>query len=292
MRNKLLKMGVFAMLIFLLSSCAADIRTDFIKKNGIEEAQAIKGKVLLEQAAQAHGADAWAKYDTWQVTMRDEWRGLPTKLLGRPWNKDDLLEFRFIIDSFNARVDFIDGDRKGEVWGIQAWETYKKKPDESELKWKDDGDVRFFLAAFQYFLEFPFRIGNAEIISYAGEEIVDGQLYDAVFATWNKSEPHKENDQYLVFINKSTRLIDRIQFTVRDQFKFATSAIHFQNIRDVEGVKLPYTVTITGKNTMPEPSKKNYYHEMRIEDYAFDTFERAELLLKPELQYIGDAKVD
>ena len=62
--------------------------------------------------------------------------------------------------------------------------TYTQNPGE-EIVFEKHDDARFYLFAFQYFFELPFRIPYASVIAYAGEKSIGDQTYDRIFISWN-----------------------------------------------------------------------------------------------------------
>ena len=90
-----------------------------------------------------------------------------------------------------------------------GWATYKIKPS-GDVEFKEDKTLKTLLPTIQYWFEFPFRIIESDIVTYAGEASLNGTDYDLVFTSWGKAEPQKKIDQYLIYINKETHLIDYI----------------------------------------------------------------------------------
>ena len=70
---------------------------------------------------------------------------------------------------------------------------------------------------------------SAEIVIDIGESQYNGNTYDRAFATWKSLEANSEVDQYIVLIDKDTRIIRRIEFTVREQGDFLMGATNYEN---------------------------------------------------------------
>ena len=66
-----------------------------------------------------------------------------------------------------------------------------------------------------------------------------GQIYELVFASWKSLEPSMEYDQYIIWINKKTGLIDRFDATGRDIMPFAKARVDFEYSMSKEGLILP-----------------------------------------------------
>ena len=136
------------------------------------------------------------------------------------------------------------------------------------------------------------RLMNAEIIRYAGERSFNGKNYDLVYATWGKDEPHKEHDQWLVYINRETGFIDLTEITINDFFlpmpnglKGAT--VQFDREKTSIGTYLPSLVTI--QLGEPKRKSKNVY-TFQLYEYQFDNFKVDELYPFEDLEKMGDTK--
>jgi len=148
----------FAVLILLLAVIylaipTADLRNDAIKRSGITEQAAVKGRQLLLTAAQAHGIEKATSYTTADFTFADDWTGLMGKLMN-PWPENKkLTRMQTLLGAFTSRVEFLEGRGAGEIWGIQAWASYKQENINTEAVFEEDGTIRFFLPTQQYFSE-------------------------------------------------------------------------------------------------------------------------------------------
>ena len=150
------------------------------------------------------------------------------------------------------------------------------------------------LQSAHYFFELADRLKNAPIITAMDEKERDGVLYDRVFITWEDLKAHGEHDQYIVGISKDSGLIEYAHYTVRDNYlkvpgyKKFYGSIHFDDFREIDGVLIPFSQYVF----LNKPKKdKKYIHKLTISDFAFDTFDVAELRPNPELTQMGDEKV-
>jgi len=282
-------------LTILLQSCGIyDLRTDAIKDNGIESANITKGKMILEKAWKAQGMDKIHDYKTYSFQAHDTWQGMLGKM-GKIWKDNETqLEFKYRINSFDAQVQFLDGKDKGMSSGLQNWNFYNVKNDQVVFEDRDDKDnIRkvFGIAAYQFFGEMIDRLKNAPIISYAGEDEFRGQNYDLVFCTWGSPEPHMEHDQYMVWINKETGLMDFAQYSLRESYlkmpgyKLMGGAVELTDFRNINGVMIPHHHIIYPLNLKEDP--ENNLHELKIRDFAFDNFDESDLQVDKKIS-LGD----
>ncbi len=255
-----------SLLILTTAGCGlSDIRTERVKA-GLTEADAARGRTILKAAMEKSGGiTAWKAHGTAEATLRDDWSMLMRPFFS-PWPENKApIRFQFLLGTNASRLEFLDGSRQGEIWGIQNWATYEQRPGE-EIRFEKNADAQFFLPTYQWFFEAPFRLPYAEIVSYAGEGSAAGRVYDLVFATWNTPEPQEKIDQYLVWVNRETGLIDYLQYTVRDMMGFITGNMQFTDYRDVQGINVAFTQTVVSGD---RPDGTRILHQVTLSDVAF-----------------------
>jgi hypothetical protein len=245
----------------------ADIRPPVIRDQPIDAAASHRARELLAQVEEAHGGRArYESYTAVTAVARDIWPSAPVRALYMPWPENGTrVRYRFLLRTFTSVAELLDGKRQGETWGIQNWITYKRRPGEP-VEIAPDKDITFYLPTYQYFLELPFRLGEAPIVGYAGDAQFDGRTYDLVFATWQTIEPHSEHDQYVLWIDRETRQVGQVQYTVRDIAGFVAGTNRFQDLRQVQGLAVPFLQTITDK-----PGSDNVLHRLEFESIQFET---------------------
>lgn len=279
---------------FLFQSCLSDIRTDYVKENGEKKENKAIGKNLLKDAWKAHGLDKVKAFETYQVIGKDEWRGFLGKL-GKPWpNVESKMEFNFEIETFNSSVRFLDGKRKDDIAGLQSWHYYEIDEGGVAVEEKMNKRIRFGLSAYQYFFEMVDRLMSAPIITYAGETVFNDKDYELVFVTWHKQEPHRKHDQYLLYLNKETKMLDLAIYTLRENYlkmpggQLIFGSIEFNDYRNTEGVQIPFQQTVY--INAPNKDKSNVAHIFTVESFKFDAFSRVDLLPLDNINETGDSK--
>jgi len=287
----LLKSKPFRILLYILTPmllllvlyktfAVVDLRTD-IDKNAINED---KAKGLISDMGKAHGIENWQNIKTYSVSFEDEFFGfIGSKSHAYGANKVNMT-LNYIPDSFDGRIDFTSVPLKGETWGIQSWDTYIKKGD-GIINFTDNADITFWLPTYQYFIEFPMRIQKATAFNYAGEKKIDGIMCEGVIASWETIEPQSDIDQYLLWIDKNTKRMVRLEYTVREQFRFLTGAVNFKGYEFNEGILLPATMPIES-NLVPV----GLLHEMRILDFKPNILSLENLRPNASLPVLGDSK--
>lgn len=149
---------------------------------------------------------------------------------------------------------------------------------------KRDDTIEFFLPTYHYFFEFPFRIQSATVVHDVGEARKNGRSYDRVFATWNSLAVNSEVDQYIVWINRESGLIDRIEYTVREFGGAAAGATVFRDYRSVDGVQIPHLLSI--RLVVPGGGEVEA-HRVTVEEARWDRV--AENLLSPDASLPSEA---
>ncbi|MEO0734920.1 MAG: hypothetical protein AAFZ52_18935, partial [Bacteroidota bacterium] len=188
-------------------------------------------------------------------------------------------------------VTFLEGRKTGKTYGLQSWQGYLTGKD-GTTKTKNSARYDWGLPTYHYVIEGPMRLRGADIVRYAGETEFEGQAYDLVYATWGEDAPHKEHDQWLVYINRNTKMVDLTELTINDFFlpmpkgmKGAT--VRYDRAAADNGSYLPTVAYIQlGK---PKAKKKHVY-KFELWDYTFNAFPLADLYPLPGLEPVGDAK--
>ncbi len=210
----------------------ADIRPASLKKTQ-EKIPQRSGEKLLLEAARRHGLSSFQKISSYEVTIRNEWYGIAKHFAELP-GKPSVLNL--IIHHDSNYISLINASNQ-TYWLLKNDKIYIKEGE--VLLEKDNAGKKMALKTIQYFIEFPFRIIEAEIMIDLGEDTLHKQTYKKVFVTWSEIAPHKEHDQYIVWINSTTGLIDLIEFTVRETARFAKGAMFFNNYKKYNEVLFP-----------------------------------------------------
>jgi hypothetical protein len=285
---------------WLLMAGYADLRTDIIKQGtGLDSRLSARGRELLLAAARKQGLEKWKQHHTLEVVASDTWPS------GSPWWPASPQRFRARrrLGTFTSSVELLNGDRQGEVWGIQSWASYKQRGG-GAASFAPDRAIRFYLPTLQYFDELPFRMLAAPLILYAGEGEYLGRRHEKVFVTWGTPEPHAGHDQYVLWIDAQTGLIDVVRYTLRNAVPlssplmrpvmkvFAAGTIHFRDYRRQDGVLVSFeqTVTLPPPESTRLPLEANYVHRLVLEDARFDAFDDSSLTVDPSRTEVGDAK--
>ena len=238
----------------------ADLR-DGLSLDSIDES---KARTLLTKMADAHGASNWRKIFLYHAQFEDEFFGLTGKL-GHPY-KESYVKFSltFNTKNQNGKLLFDSGKLKGHAWGIQQGKTYTKEPNRAAVV-RADKDIAFWLPTYKYFIEFPARIQETTIATYVGTREIDGHTCEGILASWNQLAPQPDIDQYVIWVDAEHYQIVRIDYTIREQYKFLTGAVYFKDYKTFDGLLLPTRMPVTSNI-----KKNGWLHEMRLLSFVAD----------------------
>lgn len=212
----------------------------------------------------AHGITNWDSIQTYNVIFEDEFYGFTGKQ-AHPFKEQEMkFSLNYIPKTFNGQLEILSGKEKGTIWGMQSWETYHKD-DNGKMSTKKNKDMKFWIPTYQYFIEFPSRIQEATSVDYVGEKMIDGIASVGIIASWNTTEPQKDIDQYLIWLDAKSKRIVRIEYTVRDAFRFISGEATFKDYKEYDGILLPSKLPV-GSNL----TKDKLLHTMSISDFKAD----------------------
>lgn len=287
--------GFLIVTSIILQSCMADMRTVMIKKNGITNVNENKGKIIIKNTWEKHGFAKLADYKVYSLIADDTWKGLMGKM-GKPWPEaKSKLKLKYAINTFDSQVEFLDGKKENTIAGLQSWQYYEQEQKGNIEFLEYNKRIAFGLSAYQYFFEMLDRLKRAPIVSYAGEKQFNDTKYDLIFITWQDPKPHMGHDQYLLWINKETQLLEYAVYSLRENYlkmpgyKAFYGSIKFDDYKNIDGILIPHKQTVF----LNEPSKKDkrHLHQLIVKDFKFDDFDINELYPNSEIAKIGDKKV-
>ena len=237
----------------------ADIR-NAILKDGITEGNIAKGKTLIAQLEDACGGyENWKNYQAARFTQTADWYDNETNWTTNPQ------EFQMEVElgNSNGQLTLLNGPYKGNSWRIKNSEVVLLDGESFE----GDSDMIVHKQVFKsYWFQLPFKIREADIISYAGKRNIKGTEYDIVYATWHSEIPNSRYDQYMLYLHPETHDLEWLEFTLRDIFPFATGISQFTNFQQHQEFRLPMSQYIT-QGTLNKPGNKmheNHYSEIEF----------------------------
>lgn len=275
-------LGLCTLTLLLSAACAtADLRP--ADRTWAPDAEA-KGRDWLAKAAAAQGGAALTEHQTVSLWLKDIWPGWFYRAVAMPWPQhEQALRLDAKVASDDARITFIGGPKAGAAWGLQQWVSYRADA-AGKLSFDPvddpDKDIKFWLPTTLYFPFIAWRIQEADVVRLMTPERIGDRDYHRVFVSWGQAEPQEEVDQYIIYIDGETHLIRWARYTVRDFADFAVGLMRFEDYREVDGVKLPFSMRV-----VPDyESSETGLHRYVVERVQFDAvLPEAHLLPRPDL---------
>lgn len=236
----------------------SDLRPESVKAGISDDATREARRILAALVTRYGGLDRHRQHRVTQVEYTDEWPSDIIRRVGSPWQRGERLRFTFANGTDNSRLDFLDGPRQGQSWGIQQWQTYTVRG--GQRTFSASKDIKFWLPTIEYFLELPFRIGEAQIAAHAGTRVLANQTYDLLYLTWGRAAPQRDVDQYLLWVRRSDGILEFVEYTVRDIAPFMVGCIHYEDLRELDGILLPFRMTLADC-----PGKPGMLHRQMVE---------------------------
>jgi hypothetical protein len=260
------------MLTFFSGCKLSDIRTPAMKTAIDNAGSANKAREILQTAILAHGADRWEEFETVSFQFKEQFMKLK---FAAPFPKGGAnVRLEYIPDSYDGRLTILDGKKKGEQWGLVDFSSWKKKAGK-EMVWKHNKRTKFWLSTYQYFIQLPIKILEADYLRYGGQRSINSTSYDIVFASWKTDEPQKEFDQYALYINPESHLIDMVEYTVRGAGGSFRGMCIYENYNEVQGIQIPGVMSVLGPNVDLE--KRDVFHRMEVLGTEFNKVTKEEL---------------
>ncbi|MEL6676166.1 MAG: hypothetical protein AAFR61_28425 [Bacteroidota bacterium] len=242
----------------------ADIREEGLQRE-FTEAEQVKGRELIQlMEAASGGLEAWQALGSVSFVQEAEWYG--RKMMSH-W---DTVPQQFRLESLPGRGDgkltLLNGPTKGQAWELEGEVMYRLSEDGSRKAEENEAFQNKILYK-NYWFQFPFRIGEAPFIAYAGPGRVGEITYERVYATWGSFEANGEYDQFLLYLHPETYQMEYLYFTVRDAFDLAKLHAHFTDFRQVDSVfSLPFAQYVRAGKPGAEGVRlhENHYLEISV----------------------------
>ena len=231
--------------------------SDIRSSEMLEIKEESKAKSLLVEMGIAHGIDKWKNIKTYTVNFTEEFYGFVGQQNNPFKNEITSLSLSYINNSNNGQIEILSGRETGTIWGVQDNQAYTIYDD--VLKKTVDQDVKYWVPAYQFFIEFPKRIQEATAISYVGKDTINDVICEGVLASWKTIKPQKDVNQYLIWIDLETKRIIKIDYTKRAVNNFVIESAYFNNYNDYGGIILPSEFLVESNLV-----KKGLLHKMSI----------------------------
>lgn len=266
-------------IIIIITFACADLRTGKVKKDPQED----KGMELLAAMAEAHHVKAWDSVQTYSVFFQDHFYGRIGKL-ANPFPEEVMrMCLDYVPGIFHGRICFESGAWNKNQWVIFSDQTYENVNQSDTLRSSKNKDIRFWVPTYQYFVEFPARIGEATAIGYLGEKQIGNENCEGVMVSWETLKPQRDIDQYIIWLDHASHQIVKIEYTIREVNTPMKGAVYFKDYKLYNGLLLPSRMPVESNLV-----RDGMLHEMRIDSIHFNEISVETLEPSPSLIKIDD----
>lgn len=230
------------LLVFKTTLFLSDLRPEFMKGNYTLKNE---GFAFLDKSKEAHKMNFWMKKDSIVYNVEHKFNGRRITFLVSP-NGTELMGYKFLSYPNKKQNSYYKSTLNNDELFIGKDDYGIFKINEGEKQYGGFSS-EFFYLGIEHLIEFPFRMNSANIAEFIGEKIWNGNEYNLVFATWNTIKPNHKFDQYIIWINKKTNLIDRFDATGRRILPFAKATALFSYSGENE-IITPKTIKVYRNN--------------------------------------------
>ncbi len=240
-------LGVLLMIciiVFKTPLLLADIRPSQLKK---QEVPTNNGRALLEESQRAHGMEFWSQRDSLTYLVDQEFTVGISKWLISPVDQMNIQYHYTSYPKDYAKSYYASANHGNEAMNFKVGNGTK-----GIYKCFLEGDstfngysTEFFYKGMRHLIEFPFEMSSATIVENIGTANWNDQEYELLFATWNELNPSMEVDQYIIWVNKRTKRMDRFDATGRIMTPFARAMVTFEYNDAKEGIVVPKSISVS-----------------------------------------------
>jgi hypothetical protein len=233
-----------------------DLRPDGFQRSP-STAEEARGRELLTKMADAHGLERFEASGRVQIVIDDDWSQarFPTGL-SNPFGAEHVrVKMEAAPGSEVATLQLPDG----RIWGADGLHAFEVSAD-GHKAWVEDDRILRTVKPISFFFLAPYRLESARTVFAAGQQEVNGRVYDKVFVTWGEDgEPTDGVAHYLFWIDAETHLLGFVEFAPRILGRVAQ--VEYADLREVEGLVLPHQLTLV--DGVGGPIK---IHQMKVRD--------------------------
>ena len=256
--------GLVALVVWFINH-PVDIRPKSLK-NGIIQEQYTQGQKLMNEVQEAYGGKKhWLSFGTGSYAQVADWYDDP---LGRSgWDElQQQFEMTSVLGTDDSELKLLNGINQGQRWGVENWESYKMIDGKKEFQHNEKYHHKLIYK--NYWFQFPYRISEAPIIAYGDKSTINGIQYDILFTTWGSEKANWQFDQYVMYVHPKTRLIEWLNFTLREKIKIINITAHFTDFQKINGITLPYSqyITLGGPHSNVKKMHENRYQWIQFGD--------------------------
>ncbi len=267
--------------LVLSSACSgglADLRPEMMQASSPDSAAIERGRTLLQRMYDAHGGlERWEQFNFVHAKASDEWFNSLFWALASPYeeNPEHVFVASYTQQFPHARLEFPGGDNAGHTWVVKGNRLTTKEPSApSEAEALRAAALKAtFIRNFLLWPNVPFQLATADHAIYVGEGKWDGKNFDRVLISWGSLEPNTETDQWELWINKDTQLLERVRFTIRMFDESAVAGYNLKEFKTIQGLTIA-----TVYEGLADPDDEDPLHTYTFSDIEFSRRQDADLM--------------
>ena len=232
-------LAAIGFIIFKTPLFLSDIRPDTFQNN---YTFSNNGQAYLEKSQLAHGMEHWLTQDSIRYEIKHTLHSGMAQFMLAP-DSHNPLKYDYLSFPQDRQSSFYrsNSPESSYLIGCDDQGVFKESEEKREY---GQSSLDFFYYAIKHLIEFAFEMNSASIIEYMEEQKVDGKTYELLFATWESMEPIMDYDQYIIWINKQTGLIERFDATGRGIAPFAIAKVTFEYGENNGKIIIPKVVKV------------------------------------------------
>lgn len=236
----------------------ADLRTDAIKSGNLND-----GREYYMTALEQKGYSFWQNAASWELTGKDQWNSWAIRQFTPIHEPEQFFKSRLDLRTLGHEIDLRTKDGTYETLGVdEDGRSYRRIA--GEIEYEESKAIRLYVSPMKNYFEWPFTLAKKTTILHAGEVQIEGVWYSKLFITDGDPAPREDADQYIVYINRNTLEIEKIQLTLRTMLESWSGVLHYADFRKVNGIVVAHKVTVTD-----EIDSEEYVHEYTIREMSF-----------------------
>jgi hypothetical protein len=206
-----------ALFTITATACAGlpDLRPEQVL-DGVTQAESDRARALIDRAAELSGGrELLNQHDAFQAVFLDVWTNRFAKALFLEYDPNQRISvYSENPDVSNVRMTLVNGDRAGEVWGLEDNKVFIERDGAREFT--DDVGTMLYIKNPAALVLIPLRLAWADKVAYTGSITHEGKNYETVFATWETFEPNETFDQWVLWFDPDTGYLAKAHLTVRE----------------------------------------------------------------------------
>jgi len=123
---------------------------------------------------------------------------------------------------------------------------------------------RLYVGPMRDYMTWTLRLPLREDLQYHGKRILDEREYFTFFlASGELDDP--ATDHYRIYLDGRNLEVRLIHFTLRELTESYSGRIHYSDYRSVEGVRIPFSISIQDSSAISAAHEQEYVHRIEVE---------------------------